>query len=100
MIPKEFLKSHRQFADSDPQVMPLYLESANAVGAAHESTCLVAQKFILFFQFLLQLAYHLKLLESLRWATSENDESPDLEETRCWTSVASGARDWLSSSSE
>ena len=36
----EFLKSHRQFADSDPQVMPLYLESANAIGAAHESTCL------------------------------------------------------------
>ena len=44
MIPMEFLKSHRQFADSDPQVMPHYLESANANGAAHESTCLVDEE--------------------------------------------------------
>ena len=40
----EFLKSHRQFADSDPQVMPHYLESANANGAAQESTCLVDEE--------------------------------------------------------
>ena len=51
MIPKEFLKSHRQFADSVPQVMPLSLESANAVGAAHENLCLVDEKLILFFIF-------------------------------------------------
>ena len=38
----EFLKSHRQFADSDPQVMPHYLESANANGAAHEEAYLVS----------------------------------------------------------
>ena len=59
MIPKEFLKSHRQFADSEPQVMPLSLESANAVGAAHETTCLVDEKLILFFIFY-QIVNHSK----------------------------------------
>ena len=42
----EFLKSHRQFADSDPQVMPHYLEPANANKAAHESTCLVDEAYL------------------------------------------------------
>ena len=42
----EFLKSHRQFADSDPQVMPHYLEPANANKAAHESTCLIDEAYL------------------------------------------------------